>query len=124
PDQFVTTDASISVAGNVNDIVVGTVNAEQAGVNLNGATADVANRTFLKTDVPLAIGPNVIQAVARDRVGNQATTQITVTRQPSTQAQIKLVSGNNQTGVIGSLLPAQLVIALTDGAGNPVPNSP
>ena len=66
---------------------------------MNGAAAQVANRTFLATDVPLAIGPNVIQAVGRDRVGNAATTQITVTRQAVTaQAQIRLVSGNNQTG--------------------------
>lgn len=125
PDQFVTTDASISVAGNVNDIVVGTVNAEQAGVKVNGNAADVANRTFLRTDVPLALGPNILQAVARDRVGNQATTQITVTRQPAaTLAQIKLVSGNNQTAAIGSTLAAPLVVSVTDSAGSPVPGKP
>ncbi|MFP5261369.1 MAG: hypothetical protein ACLGJB_05625 [Blastocatellia bacterium] len=81
PDQFVTTDSSISVAGSVNDIVVGTVNAEQAQVIVNGAAAQVANRTFLVANIPLANGVNVIQAVGRDRVGNAATTQITVTRQ-------------------------------------------
>src|SRR5206468_1723370 len=53
-DQFVTTDASISVAGNVNDIVVGTVNDQQASVTVNGAAAQVANRTFLATNVALA----------------------------------------------------------------------
>lgn len=124
PDQFVTDDASISVAGNVNDIVVGTVNSEQAQVIVNGATAEVANRTFLAVNVLLAIGTNVIQAVGRDRVGNAATTQITVTRRVSTQSQVRLVSGNNQTGIIGSNLPAPLVVAVTDSAGNPVPNKP
>jgi hypothetical protein len=125
PDQFVTTDSAISVAGIVNDIVVGTVNDQQAQVTVNGATAQVANRTFLATEVPLALGSNVIQAVGRDRVGNAATTQVTVTRQaPSQQAQLRLVSGNNQSGVIGSLLPAPLVVALTDATGSPVPNKP
>ena len=48
PDQFVTTRrASISVAGNVNDIVVGTVNDEQAQVTVNGAAAQV-----VEPDVP------------------------------------------------------------------------
>jgi len=39
PDQFVTTDTSISVAGNVNDIVVGTVNDQQAQFKVNGLSA-------------------------------------------------------------------------------------
>jgi len=124
PDQFVTTEASISVAGNVNDIVVGTVNSEQAQVAVNAVTAQVANRTFLAVNVPLALGTNVIQAVGRDRVGNAATTQIVVTRQTPTLPQIRLISGNNQTGAIGSVLPAPLVVAVTDAAGNPVPNKP
>jgi hypothetical protein len=125
PDQFVTTDSAIAVAGIVNDIVVGTVNDQQAQVSVNGATAQVANRTFLATNVPLVLGPNVIQAVGRDRVGNAATTQITVTRQALTQqAQIRVLSGNHQTGAIGSLLPAPLVVALTDATRHPVANKP
>jgi hypothetical protein len=124
PDQFVTSDSSISVAGNVNDIVVGTVNSEQAQVTVNGATAQVANRTFLAVNVPLVIGTNVIQAVGRDRVGNAATTQIVVTRQTSTQPQIRLISGNNQTAAVGAVVAAPLVVAVTDSVGNPVPNKP
>lgn len=124
PDQFVTTDASISVAGNVNDIVVGTVNAEQAGVSVNGAAAEVSNRTFLRTEVPLAIGPNVIQAVARDRVGNQATTEITVVREAANSARITLLSGNNQSAPIGAAAPAPLVVTVTDASGAPVAGKP
>ena len=124
PDNFVTTGDSISVAGNVNDIVVGTVNDQQALVTVNGETAQVANRMFLATNLPLNIGDNIIQAVGRDRVGNAATTQIRVTRQAVTQSQIRLISGNNQSGMIGSILPAPLVVALTDSVGNPVPNMP
>ncbi|HXI40463.1 MAG TPA: Ig-like domain-containing protein, partial [Bryobacteraceae bacterium] len=125
PDQFVTTDGSTTISGIVNDIVVGTVNAQQAQVKVNGVAAQVANRTFQATNVPLNIGTNIIQAVAVDQAGNSNNTQITVTRQPpSAQAKIQLISGNNQTGVIGSILTAPLIVALTDSAGNPVPNTP
>src|SRR5579871_1996207 len=97
-DQFVTTDSSISISGNVNDIVVGTVNDQQAQVTVNGLAAQVSNRTLLATSVPLSIGPNIIQAVGRDRAGNAATTQITVIRQAlAAQPQIQLISGNNQS---------------------------
>jgi len=121
-DKFVTADASITIAGNINDIVVGTVNEQQAQVTVNGAAAQVANRLFLAMNVPLNMGDNVIQAVGRDRVGNAATTQITVTRQAPSPSRIQLISGNNQTGVIGSVLSAPLVVAVTDSGGNPFPN--
>ncbi len=49
PDQFVTSDSTVTVTGIVNDIVVGTVNDQQATVVVNGVTAAVANR-----DVPRA----------------------------------------------------------------------
>jgi hypothetical protein len=122
PDRFVTSDQSISVAGNVNDLVVGTVNDQQAQVTVNGTLAQVANRLFLATNVPLTIGSNIINVVGRDRVGNAATTQITVMRQAPSPLQIRLISGNNQTGTLSSVLPAPLVVALTDSNGNPVPN--
>jgi Glucodextranase, domain B/Peptidase M15 len=124
PDQFVTSDTSLSVAGNVNDIVVGTVNDQQAQVTVNSISAQVANRSFLAVNVPLNLGSNLIQAVARDRVGNAATAQITVTRQAPSPSQIRLISGNNQTGTIGSVLPAPLVVAMTDSSGNLAANKP
>src|SRR5207249_3490000 len=102
PDKFVTMESAVSVAGIINDIVVGTVNDQQASVAVNGVAAQVANRTFLAANVPLNTGDNIIQATGRDRVGNFATTQITVRRQAAvTQSQIRLISGNNQTGTIG-----------------------
>ena len=123
-DKFVTTEGSITVSGSVNDIVVGTVNDEQAHVSVNGTTAQVANRMFLATNVPLNMGDNVIQAVGQDRVGNAATTQITVTRQAPPPSLIRVISGNNQTGTIGSVLPAPLVVVVTDQNGDPFPNKP
>jgi hypothetical protein len=124
-DGFVTTDAAISVAGNVNDLVVGTVNDQQAHVTVSGADAQVANRMFLAVNVPLAIGSNIVQAVGTDRVGNAATTQITVTRRISApEPKVQLISGNNQLGTVGTVLAAPLVVALTDASGNPVSNKP
>ncbi|MBM3765170.1 MAG: hypothetical protein FJW32_07235, partial [Acidobacteria bacterium] len=125
PDKFVTTDDTIAISGSVNDIVAGTVNDQQAVVTVNGLAAQVANRTFLASAVALAIGDNVITAVGRDRSGNSASTQITITRQaPAPVSRIRVISGNNQSGVIGSALGAPTVVALTDGAGNPVANKP
>ena len=121
-DKFVTTEGSITVSGSVNDIVVGTVNDEQAKVSVNGTPAQVANRMFLATNIPLNMGDNVIQAVGRDRVGNAFTTQITVTREAPPPSRIRAISGNNQSGPIGSVLPSPLVVAVTDSQGNPFPN--
>jgi pimeloyl-ACP methyl ester carboxylesterase len=124
PDQFTTTVTSISVSGTVNDIVVGTVNSQQATVTVNGAPAQVANRTFLASNVPLSLGNNTIQAVAVDQAGNSANTSITVIRQaPSSQPQISLISGDGQSGAINLVLTSPLVVALKDGSGNPVPNT-
>src|SRR5206468_3749357 len=50
------------------------------------------------------------------------TTQITVLRRAATQAQIRLVSGNNQEAPIGSPVHDSLVVALTDATGGPVAN--
>jgi hypothetical protein len=121
-DQFVTSSSTFSIAGNVNDIVVGTINSQQVHVTVNGVAAQVGNRTFLAPSIPLSLGANVIQAVAVDQAGNSATTQITVTRQAPQPGQIQVVSGNNQTATIGSVLPAPLVVTLTDTAGNPAAN--
>src|SRR5258708_26008178 len=73
-------------------------------------------------NVPLDMGSNTIQAVAVDRAGNSATTQINVIRQAPQPGQIQLISGNNQMGTIGTAVPAPLVVALTDASGNPAAN--
>jgi hypothetical protein len=106
----------------VNDIVVGTVNDQQARVTVNGIAAQVANRGFQAVNVPLALGNNIVTVTATDRAGNAATTTITVQRQSAGQPRIQLISGNNQSGGIGSQLVSPLVVSLIDAAGNPVPN--
>lgn len=129
-----TTAASLTVSGSANDIVVGTVNNQDVQVSVNGIAAQVANRSYSVPDVPLALGPNTLQATGVDRAGNSATTSITVTRvlpsQPPPPAigqgvitqWLNIVSGNNQSAAVGTQLTAPLVVSLTDAANNPIPN--
>jgi len=119
-DNSLTSDAATTVTGLVNDIVVGTVNPQQATVTVNGVAAQVLNRTFTALNIPLAIGPNTITAQAVDRAGNAALASITITRQALTQPTLRIFSGNSQTGVIRTQLAAPLVAQLVNGAGQPV----
>ena len=123
-DNLVTTDSSVTVTGMVNDIVVGTVNPQQATVTVNDFAAQVLNRTFTASNIPLAIGVNTLQARAIDRAGNSATATVTITRQALSQPTLRLSAGNAQTGPIRSLLPAPLTAQLLNGSGVPVPNAP
>lgn len=122
-DQDETTESQINVAGNVNDIVVGTVNNVQAQVTVNGVPAQVANRSFVALGVPLQPGLNTLQVVARDRVGNSSTTSLSVTRVMAPQVKLSVVSGNNQSAPINGALPQPVVVQLTDGLGTPKANA-
>lgn len=131
-----TTDATVTVTGIVNDVVVGTVNDQNATVTVNGVPAQVANRSYAAVNVPLNLGANIIQAVAVDRAGNEATAISTITRasarQPPAPAigqavitqSLNIISGNNQSGTIATQLPTPLVVTLRDPSGNPVANQP
>ncbi|HEY2113908.1 MAG TPA: hypothetical protein VGJ51_02385, partial [Candidatus Angelobacter sp.] len=123
-DGSVTPDGSVTVTGLVNDIVVGTVNPQQATVKVNGVAAQVANRSFSISNIPLAVGPNLIHATAVDAAGNQATTTVTVVRQAPGQPAVKVFSGNNQSGTIGSQLAQPLVAQVVNASGQPVANVP
>ena len=123
-DRFETFEPTIAVTGMVNDIVVGTVNDEQAQVTVGGVAATVSNRTFVAPAVPLQIGENSIAVVAHDRVGNSVTARVTVIRRAATEPVIRATAGDNQTGIIGRPLSNPLVVTLTDAAGNPVAGKP
>lgn len=122
-DGSATTEASVTVTGIVNDIVVGTVNSQQAKVTVNGGNAQVANRTYTAKAVPLQLGVNTLSVTGSDQTGNNATTTVKVTREAITQPFIKLVSGNDQSGPIASPLAAPLVVQALKGTA-PVPNVP
>jgi hypothetical protein len=119
-----TTEATVTVTGLVNDIVVGTVNPQQATVTVNGITASVVNRSFLATNVPLSLGSNSVQAVATDRAGNRATASINVVRVAANQNSLSVVAGNNQSGPAGASLANPLVARLVDAQGLPRANQP
>ena len=131
-----TTATNVTVTGTANDVVVGTVNSSDVQVTVNGITAEVANRTYSAPSVPLVVGLNTIQAVGRDRAGNGTTVTSTITRTLPSQPpapkigaalitnSLALVSGNNQTAVIGTQLTSPLVVALTNSKGQPVANQP
>jgi hypothetical protein len=135
-DGITTTASSVTVTGIANDVVVGTVNAGDVQVVVNGIPAVVANRTYSAASVPLAVGPNTIQAVGRDRAGNGTTITSTVVRTLPSQPpspkigaavitnSLALVSGNNQSASIGAPLSAPLVVQLSNSAGQPVANQP
>jgi hypothetical protein len=107
-DGALLTAASVTVTGMINDIVVGTVNVEEARVECNGVNAQVANRAFVAVDVPLNPGPNNITCTGIDRAGNVDTERIGVTLETATPAKITLVAGNNQTGLSESSCPSRL----------------
>lgn len=122
-DGALLTATPVSVTGMINDIVVGTVNVEEARVECNGVNAQVANRAFVADAVPLNPGTNTITCTGIDRAGNVDAEHIGVTLDTATPAKITLVSGNNQTGYIEELLPEPLVVFLTEN-GNPAPGKP
>jgi hypothetical protein len=123
-DGSVTPDGSVTVTGLVNDIVVGTVNPQQATVKVNGVSAQVANRSFSVSNIPLTVGPNLIHATAVDAAGNEATATITIMRQAAGQPAVKVFSGNNQSGTINSPLQQPLVAQVVNASGQPVASVP
>jgi hypothetical protein len=124
-DGSVLSVAQVPVAGMVNDIVSGTVNAEQVTVIVNGIDAAISNRSFFVPEVLLVRGENTIRAVARDRAGNEQAAEIHVTLRDSAGSQaIARVSGDGQTAVVGALLADPLVARLVDSDGRPVAGRP
>jgi membrane-bound inhibitor of C-type lysozyme len=122
-DGYKTAESSVTVTGIVNDIVVGTVNDQQAKVTVNGVNAQVINRTYTATNIPLQAGVNTLRIVGTDRTGNSATATIRVTQQQVSGAAVKMVSGNNQTGTIATQLAAPLAVQVLNGV-TPVANVP
>lgn len=119
------TDTQAQVTGVVNDIVAGTVNSEEVTVTVNGVAGMVSNRTFVVPEVLLVRGTNTLRAVARDKAGNEAHSEIQVTvQEPVGQQRILLRSGNQQAAPIGAVLPDPLVVQLVDADGQPVADRP
>lgn len=120
PNSFVTDQATINVSGMLNDVVAGTVAKGTAQVTVNGQPAEIDNRVYLATNIPLQMGSNIITVLGKDAAGNTASTAVTVMRKNFSGPRIRLVSGNNQRGVIGTPLAEPIAVKLTDALGAPV----
>jgi hypothetical protein len=116
----VVTTSPISVTGLVNDLVMSTVNGDEAGVRCNGIQAQVANRRFV-AEVALTAGANSVTCVGEDKVGNIDTAHITVALDTTAPNMIQVTSGNNQTAEIGAVLAEPLEVMLTEN-GSPAVN--
>ncbi len=122
----VVTASTVTVTGAVNDVVVGTVNAEDCRVVVSGrlgsANGVVRNRSFLVDAVALALGTNVLTAVATDTAGNvSAPFSVTITRRaPSPGLRLEIVAGDGQSGVVREPLAAPLAVRAVDAAGAPL----
>lgn len=107
----------VTVTGLVNDIVNG---GTQATVKVNGVAAMVVNGGFVLMNVALVNGPNTIEAVATDAVGNVGRHSISVNYQRSVSNTVVPISGDGQAVVVKLTLPQPLVAIVKDESGNPV----
>ena len=117
--QIVYSD-TITVTGLLNDIVRGTIEAEQASVTVNGVTAEISNRSYSVSNVLLTEGENTLTVVGSDQVGNTVTNIISLTYKKLTGRKIELVSGNHQTASIHAELELPLIVKVLDDAGLPL----
>src|SRR5439155_4623831 len=101
----------------VNDVVNG---GREATVLVNGVPAPVASGSFMLIDYKLVPGPNRIEAVATDAVGNVGSHAITVNFQAAVGLRLTMTSGNGQDGFVGQALAQPLVVTVKDDLGNPV----
>jgi RHS repeat-associated protein len=120
-EQVVYSD-KIMVSGLLNDIVRGTVEAEQASVTVNGIAGDIANRSYRVENVPLVIGENKITVIGVDQVGNATTQIITVIYNVPSGKQILIQSGQNQTAQANEELTLPLSVKVIDESGVSVAN--
>lgn len=110
----------ITVTGLINDIVRGTIEAEQANVAVNGISAAIVNRSYSAMDVPLVEGENTITVSGVDQVGNTGSAEITVNYVVPAGRQLKIVSGQNQTAPINTTLDNPLAVQVLDDNLDPV----
>lgn len=123
-DLHVTSAAAIDVRGVVNDAVEGMTGAPEPVVTVNGVEAQVADRYFLASTVPLQVGENVLSVVATDHLGNRRVRELRVSRIAVGSHRLSALSGNGQTGDVGVELPQPLAIVALDRDGAPVADLP
>ncbi|HEV7767346.1 MAG TPA: IPT/TIG domain-containing protein, partial [Thermoanaerobaculia bacterium] len=121
-ENSIVASAAVTVSGTVDDIVIGTINAGQMSVSVNGIPAIVRNRTFVAESISLAAGPNTLSIVATDQGGNITGVAHAVTRSTDT-TRLEIVSGDGQSAIIGAPLPQPLRVRAVDAAGAALPST-
>jgi len=102
----VTSASSIDIRGIVNDAVEGGVGAAEAVVKIKNSannqevTAQVSDRYYFGTDLPLEVGANDITVTATDGLGNARTKPLRVSRIAVGSKRITILDGNRQLGPI------------------------
>lgn len=107
-------DTAITVSGSVTDA---------SSVTVNGVAASIVGETFTAAGIPLAQGRTVVTATATADDGSVASASVFV-YDATARSKITLVSGNNQSAVIGNDLPQPLVVKLTNADGTPAAGRP
>jgi large repetitive protein len=126
----VTSGNSVDVRGIANDAVEGLAGAPEPTVTVSstarGGTvrAQVADRYYLATDVPLAVGENILTLTATDQAGNARTSTVTVTRLAVGSERLAAASARSQQGSMHVELPEPLVVTALGRSGSPLPGVP
>ncbi|MFL5496795.1 MAG: beta strand repeat-containing protein [Gemmatimonadales bacterium] len=103
-------------------VVFGLIDASPgAALDPDTATTNGDGQTWTHAVLGTRVGAQQgqVQALTPDGT-DPPTASFTLTALPESANGITVVSGDNQSGQVGSTLPAPLVVAVTDGFGNPV----
>lgn len=137
-NHSVLTTSNTVIAGRVGDLLSGFMGLNVTVSNLTlaadstpppggPANVDVGignNGTYERGALPLALGENLIQAIATDKVGNRVTNQITLTRVELSGPRLIAVSGDAQKFYVHSRLASPVVVRLTQADGTtPIANT-
>jgi hypothetical protein len=121
-DQSTVDTDKVTVTGRVGDLLSGfeglTVKVNQVDANISAGIGP--NGTFEARDIPLAMGENFLAVIATDSLGSSITKSVMITR--VAQLQMEVVSGNDQTAIRNTELPAALVVRVRDTKGQPFAN--
>lgn len=119
-DGFETDRESIELFGSVHDLVRGTIATGEVVVSVNGAAATVDRTGWYLGGVALAVGSNELEIEAADVSGNVSSKSITVSRTTEGSRKLEILSGQNQTSIVGTELPSPLRIRALDEVGAPL----
>lgn len=129
-ENHITSANQIDITGTVNDAIQADFNASVVTVSINNTTtgivsvAQVEGINYLASNLPLAVGRNTFIITANDAFGNSRDITAQVTRLAVGSKRLTQYTGNNQQGVINTLLTKPLIINAIDKEGLPLVDLP